>query len=62
MGGTPVTKTIAALTDGEMLLLTTSAYRKMFKQEPELAMHLLQDIAKLLAIRLIRDQEIQAGQ
>ncbi len=51
--GYPVSKTLAALTDGEILLLTSRSLQKMVRRVPSTALHLLTDIARVLATRLV---------
>lgn len=50
--GEPATKTLAALTDGELLELSAYSLKKMKKKVPSTVTHLLSDIARVLAVRI----------
>jgi tRNA-dependent cyclodipeptide synthase len=60
--GYPVSKTLAALSDGEILLLTNRSLQKMIKKVPSTALHLLKDIARVLASRLVHINSNQQQQ
>ncbi len=54
--GEPATKTLAALTDGELLELNSYSLKKMKKKVPATVTYLLSDIARLLAVRVLHEK------